>query len=201
MVLRYHIKNGYDTVTTIERFEYAQAMAANQADTRPQDKVAYYSRDILGSGLLISGAKGDVIKERHYSPYGEAIHLPSTTTDFMQMRTNSTASYLITNHQNVVAQAEAEMDVDAKLLGNILSVTNVQGYFKGFTSHETLDDLGLVHMNARLYDPAMGRFISPDSQPATHWPTTATATSTTTQHWPPTPPDTSENSPPLGLAL
>ena len=34
---------------------------------------------------------------------------------------------------------------------------------RGFTGHEMLDDLGLVHMNARLYDPLFGVFLSPDS--------------------------------------
>lgn len=33
---------------------------------------------------------------------------------------------------------------------------------RGFTNHEELDDLGLIHMNARIYDPATGRFMSAD---------------------------------------
>ncbi len=32
----------------------------------------------------------------------------------------------------------------------------------GFTGHEMLDTLGLVHMNGRLYDPFVGQFLSPD---------------------------------------
>ncbi|MBK8455198.1 MAG: RHS repeat-associated core domain-containing protein [Thiofilum sp.] len=34
---------------------------------------------------------------------------------------------------------------------------------RGFTGHEHLEGLGLIHMNARLYDPEIGRFISPDT--------------------------------------
>lgn len=34
---------------------------------------------------------------------------------------------------------------------------------RGFTGHEMLDAVGLVHMNARLYDPLFGRFLSADS--------------------------------------
>lgn len=34
----------------------------------------------------------------------------------------------------------------------------------GFTGHEQLDDVGLIHMNGRLYDPKLGRFLSPDIQ-------------------------------------
>jgi RHS repeat-associated protein len=33
---------------------------------------------------------------------------------------------------------------------------------QGFTGHETLDNVGLVHMNGRVYDPTLGRFLSAD---------------------------------------
>ena len=33
---------------------------------------------------------------------------------------------------------------------------------RGFTGHEHLDDFQLVHMNGRVYDPALGRFMSAD---------------------------------------
>ena len=33
---------------------------------------------------------------------------------------------------------------------------------RGFTGHEHLTAYGLIHMNARLYDPMTGRFLSPD---------------------------------------
>ena len=32
----------------------------------------------------------------------------------------------------------------------------------GFTGHEMLDNLGLVHMRGRVYDPVIGRFLSVD---------------------------------------
>ncbi len=33
---------------------------------------------------------------------------------------------------------------------------------RGFTGHEHLDDVGIIHMNARLYDPRLGVFLQPD---------------------------------------
>jgi RHS repeat-associated protein len=33
---------------------------------------------------------------------------------------------------------------------------------RGYTDHEHLDNLGIVHMNGRVYDPVLGRFLSPD---------------------------------------
>jgi RHS repeat-associated protein len=33
---------------------------------------------------------------------------------------------------------------------------------RGYTDHEHLDNVGIVHMNGRVYDPVLGRFLSPD---------------------------------------
>ena len=33
---------------------------------------------------------------------------------------------------------------------------------RGFTEHEHLDEMGVVHMNGRIYDPLIGRFMSAD---------------------------------------
>ncbi len=33
---------------------------------------------------------------------------------------------------------------------------------RGFTGHEAIPDVGLVNMNGRVYDPVIGRFLSPD---------------------------------------
>lgn len=40
--------------------------------------------------------------------------------------------------------------------------TSAMDHDRGFTGHEMLDDFGLVHMNGRIYDPEIGRFLSPD---------------------------------------
>jgi RHS repeat-associated protein len=33
---------------------------------------------------------------------------------------------------------------------------------RGFTMHEHLDEIGIIHMNGRIYDPLIGRFMSAD---------------------------------------
>ena len=33
---------------------------------------------------------------------------------------------------------------------------------RGFTGHEHVDEVGLIHMNGRVYDATLGRFISAD---------------------------------------
>lgn len=44
-----------------------------------------------------------------------------------------------------------------------LSYDNVTSHFdRGFTMHEHYDDFGLINMNGRMYDPLVGRMLSPD---------------------------------------
>jgi RHS repeat-associated protein len=42
-----------------------------------------------------------------------------------------------------------------------IASTTRRGYTDAF--HEMLDNVGLIHMNGRVYDPVIGRFLSPDS--------------------------------------
>ncbi|WP_122951362.1 RHS repeat-associated core domain-containing protein [Bathymodiolus thermophilus thioautotrophic gill symbiont] len=43
------------------------------------------------------------------------------------------------------------------LLPIIPTLTN-----RGFTGHEHIDEMGFIHMNGRVYDPSIGRFLSAD---------------------------------------
>ncbi|HEX7026049.1 MAG TPA: RHS repeat-associated core domain-containing protein [Gammaproteobacteria bacterium] len=46
-------------------------------------------------------------------------------------------------------------------IGDYVPATS-QKQTRGYTGHEMLNDLGLIHMNGRVFDPALGRFISAD---------------------------------------
>jgi RHS repeat-associated protein len=46
--------------------------------------------------------------------------------------------------------------------GMAITGADAAGLRRGYTDHEQLDDLGLVHMNGRVYDPVLGRFLSAD---------------------------------------
>ena len=40
---------------------------------------------------------------------------------------------------------------------------NTIGFHRGYTGHEMMSEFGLINMNGRLYDPVIGRFLSPDN--------------------------------------
>ena len=47
--------------------------------------------------------------------------------------------------------------------GNQKVMTNTIGFYRGYTGHEMLPEFGLINMNGRLYDPLLGRMLSPDN--------------------------------------
>ncbi|WP_277821323.1 RHS repeat-associated core domain-containing protein [Palleniella muris] len=40
---------------------------------------------------------------------------------------------------------------------------NTIGFLRGYTGHEMLPEFNLINMNGRVYDPVLGRFLSPDN--------------------------------------
>ncbi|MBL1293435.1 MAG: hypothetical protein COB61_006155, partial [Thiotrichales bacterium] len=44
----------------------------------------------------------------------------------------------------------------------VQSVASSSTTNRGFTGHEHLEEVGLIHMNGRVYDPELGRFLSAD---------------------------------------
>lgn len=40
---------------------------------------------------------------------------------------------------------------------------NTIGLRRGYTGHEMMGEFGLINMNGRVYDPTLGRFLSPDN--------------------------------------
>ncbi|MCM1078366.1 MAG: hypothetical protein NC344_00760 [Bacteroidales bacterium] len=42
-------------------------------------------------------------------------------------------------------------------------IKNDIGFLRGYTGHEMLPEFELINMNGRVYDPVLGRFLSPDN--------------------------------------
>lgn len=57
--------------------------------------------------------------------------------------------------------ADWQSEIQAQELEDLLSTQGLTTR-RGFTGHEHLDRTGIIHMNGRIYDPQLGRFLSPD---------------------------------------
>ncbi|ABM25543.1 YD repeat protein [Shewanella sp. W3-18-1] len=93
-------------------------------------------KDRLGSATTLADQNGNIVSQRYFDPFGR-------TTD------------LGINHQ---------LDIQNKntVLSQLqdLAVTNKNR--RGFTDHEHLNEQQLIHMNGRIYDYNLGRFMSVD---------------------------------------
>lgn len=94
----------------------------------------YFHRDHLGSITAITnGADGTVINRYTYGAWGRQFSWNEASNVF---------------------------EVIEKRLGAPVSGADTGD--RGYTGHVMLSELGLIHMNGRIYDPDIGRFISAD---------------------------------------
>ncbi len=130
---------------------------------------------INAAGHFEKVTRGGVTTWRHYvlTPGGVALHLrysdgtPATTRYLTLDHLGSTDRIVDAAGNVIVAESFGSFGNRRKAnwtgvptaaeLAKIASVTR-----DGFTGHEQLDNLDLVHMNGRVYDPRIGRFISAD---------------------------------------
>ena len=166
----------FESVATIAEGNYIATIIYNSDNQRAKMDVTQSGTNILsrlyaGSSYMKETAAG-VSKEYTYLG-GDAYHAPvvavtqsGATTYYYLLR-----DYLgnITHVYNASTSTVAEYGFDA--WGRRRNPTNWSYDLssqpelfagRGFTSHEHLSWFNLVNMNGRLYDPAVGRFISPD---------------------------------------
>ena len=107
-------------------------------------------------------------RELHYvaGPMGlAAIYVKNNGTDSMYYtHTDHLGSITeITNNTGTLLQ---RMQYDAwgkrSFITNNIGVNNFL-FDRGYTGHEHLDQFSLINMNGRLYDPILGRMLSPDN--------------------------------------
>ena len=102
--------------------------------TESSGSYKFLHKDYLGSILGISDEAGNKIEQRHYDAWGNLTHL----------QVNGGA---IMTDENQIR--------DFLSNGGLL-------VDRGYTSHEHFAEVGLIHMNGRLYDPLLRRFLNAD---------------------------------------
>lgn len=143
-------KNGTLQKTTIYLNPGAGAGLFYEEETTPAGKK---QRHYISAG---SGTIGVLIYEvattKWTTQYWHKDHLGSTVavTDSMGAVTERMAYEPFGKRRNINGLTD--------LLGTLAPTTTE----RGFTGHEMMDEVGLINMNGRIYDPATGRFLSAD---------------------------------------
>ena len=104
--------------------------------------------------------EGNVSREFYY-PGNGVLHIVNrkggTATYFMI--TDNLGSIVRIVDENGNSVFEASYDA----WGKQTVTKNDIGFYLGYTGHEMLTEFNLVNMNGRVYDPLLGRFLSPDN--------------------------------------
>lgn len=147
-------------------------------DRRYWRQIANYSNGtettIYVGGLLEKVTGNGVTEYRHMMQAGTATIIRTRSTGsnnntYYATQDQIGSSSVVTNSAgNVVVNLS--FDAYGKRRGSTWSGTPSSGDYtsiaqttrRGFTGHTMLDNLDLVHMNGRMYDAALGRFMSPD---------------------------------------
>jgi RHS repeat-associated protein len=125
-------------------------------------------------GLLEKLVRSTVTEYRHQIPIGSGTTIYTRRTDSTNGTYYVTSDHLgsgdlvIDSSANVLAR-ESFTPFGARRGSNWQGVPTTGDYStfdtttrRGFTGHEMLDGVSLIHMNGRVYDPYLGRFLSPD---------------------------------------
>jgi len=111
-------------------------MDAVAVETRTVTTGAYslefLHRDHLGSVELITDLDGERVAKFSYDPWGQRRDINNYTQIGILDSLDLALSYA------------------------------VEDFRRGYTGHEHIDEAGLIHMNGRVYDPRLGRFLSAD---------------------------------------
>ncbi|TLX23684.1 type IV secretion protein Rhs [Chryseobacterium indologenes] len=92
----------------------------------------FLHKDYIGSILAISDENGKKLEQRHYDAWGNITHVKIGD------------GAIITDQAGILSEAN-NLILD-----------------RGYTSHEHFAAVGVIHMNGRLYDPLLRRFLNAD---------------------------------------
>lgn len=120
-------------------------------------------------GAQITERKGSVLTVKTYWPLGVGLEIDVTgaPTTLNWVHADRLGSPVGISDQSGALKEKLAYDAWGRRRstdGTILTPDTLDGVIdnKGFTGHEMLEQLELVHMNGRVYDPSIGRFITAD---------------------------------------
>ncbi len=151
----------------------------NSSATKVQRKSKYLTDD--GSTEILFDIVNNTIKIRTFvggDAYGAVLYQEKvlnqntnvTSISNYYLHRDYLGSILAISNEQGVAQEKRAFDAWGNLskltdaTGTSQNVANgLQFFDRGYTSHEHLQEVGLIHMNGRLYDPVLRSFMMPDN--------------------------------------
>lgn len=161
---------------TISENGYTASFTYNGGEERVRMRMRYngttsYTRYYLGGCYELDSASS--IKERlylggdYYTAPAVLVKTSSGTNIYYILRDHLGSITHMYTSNNTLLQ-ECSYDAWGRMRNPSTQAVYAPGYEsslylgRGYTGHEYLKEFGLINMNARLYDPALGRFLSPD---------------------------------------
>ncbi|MCT2532883.1 hypothetical protein N2488_06760 [SAR92 clade bacterium H231] len=111
----------------------------NSSGTQTAKTEHYLLKDHLGSPSLIMDKVAQVQQTMDFDPWGAR-----RTTNWSAMSSTELTNTFFKNHS----------------VSNSVGTDSLTS--RGFTGHEMLDEVGIIHMNGRIYDAKLGRFLQAD---------------------------------------
>ncbi len=138
---------------------------------RYEDQVLQSEKYFLGNYEKVVDAAGSITKEYHYisSPagiIGVATRSNEGNFEFQYVLTDHLGSLQALVSENGTLEQEFSFDPWGNPRNPFTwqsDTTILPEFQRGFTGHEHLLEFGLINMNGRLYDPSLGRMLSPDN--------------------------------------
>lgn len=127
---------------------------------------SYRSDTLLRTNLYMGSYEESIL---HPSGLTQQFYYLDGNTLFIQ-RSNGANEllHMLTDHQGTVVAIVDSLgnyryQANFDPWGNQTVTRNDIGFIRGYTGHEMLPEFGLINMNGRMYDPLLGRFLSPDN--------------------------------------
>jgi RHS repeat-associated protein len=109
---------------------------------------------------LIATPSGEVQYVRRSDTTTETYYIPSDHLGGADAVLNSAGAVLVRTSFDAWGARRDDDWAGAPSSTELQQIANTTRH--GFTGHGMLDNVGLIHMNGRVYDPAIGRFMSAD---------------------------------------
>ena len=101
-----------------------------------------------------------------YTPGGlEGLYIEKSTPNGMTSHTTKVITDHLGSIESLIDNGDWVYDVSYDAWGKrevLLPYWFDPTFDRGYCGHEHIDELGLINMNGRMYDPLLGRFLSPD---------------------------------------